>query len=76
MRGEREREDGERLARIADQRRRGDHEESGRQRDIEADAGLRFMRDREADVCAGRQREQQRRQLREAQLGDEAIAAS
>ncbi len=73
MRREREREDCQRLARIADHRHGGDHHEADRQRDIEADARVVFADDREADIRAGGEREQERAHLREPQFLDETL---
>ena len=52
---------------------RRDEQEADGERDVEPDAGLVLAHDREADVGAGRQRQQQRRHLRQAQLVDQPL---
>ena len=71
--GERERQDGECLARLAEYRDGGDEEKTGRQRDVEADAEPRRVHRGEADIRPRRQGQQQRGELAEAQLTDQSF---
>ena len=73
MGGKRQREDGERVPRIAHQRRRRDDEKADGEGDVEADALLRFVADRKSDVDAGGHRQQQGGELAEAKLRHETV---
>ena len=68
VRGEGEGEQRQSLARIARERIRGEHEETHRERDLQADAGARLVQRRQADVCTRRERDEQRPDLRQPQL--------
>ena len=67
----RQREDGQRLSWIADERRRRNQKESNRDGDVRSRARANFVRDGEADVRTANQRKEQRGDLRESQLRDE-----
>ncbi len=73
VRGEGQRQNCQRVSRIAHQRRGGDDEKSDREGDVEADTLHTFVGDGQSNVRAGRHRQQQRRELTQAQLGHEAI---
>ena len=73
VRRERQRQDRQRLPRIAHQGTGGDDQEADREGDVETDAARLLGGDREADVGAGDQRQQQRAELRQPQLGDQAV---
>ena len=73
VRGKRQRQHRQRMSWIAHERRRRQDQESDRERDVEADALQVVLRDRKADVGAGGQREEQRGELAESELRDQAI---
>ena len=73
MSRKRKREDRQRLPGIANECRGRYHEESNRQRDIEADSRMCFVGNREADVHTRRQDQQQSGELCEPQLTHEPI---
>ena len=69
--GKRERQDGQRLTRIAYERRRSNQEEADCNREIRADSRLRLVAHGEADVGAADERQQECGDLRQAEFGDE-----
>ena len=73
MGGKGKSKNGQRVSRVAHESRGGEDEKPDRERDVEANALLRLVRDGKTDVGAGGQREQQRRELPEPKLRDETV---
>ena len=68
-----ERENRQALAWIAHHRDGSDEQEAHGKRHVEANARLVLVHDGEADIRTRRQREDQRRELREAQFSNQAV---
>lgn len=73
MSGERQRQNGERVARVADQGRSGDDQEADGERHLEPDALMTLGGNSKADEGAGAERQEKRGELAQAQLRHESI---